>query len=316
MNKTDNRSNSSQPLPALLWTCGQATTGVVTATELYLLFALLVHAYRNYKLKKTNKRLITVFAILTPALHLVNILVTELQILTPSSTALQRYPHTCDLLVALKPVTFFLATLPSYLFFWHRQRTLYRSKALVRLNNRCVRILNVASIAAIVAGGLVGLALNEAFFRRHLRLTGAGCMFADHNAPTYYLNSLTGAVFVAATSTMFALFVYPLRKHRGASSASRIARRAVFKATGSLAVCIVSDVLAPLVVVLLFPPTWPRYTTSVVYDVASMCNSAAVVLSYDCSCVILALGGCSNPAVRRGGERGGISGERDTTSGC
>ena len=134
-----------------------------------------------------------------------------------------------------------------------RQRFFYAEPAIQHLSGPLIRALSWGYLGLLTLALLIG---NVLFLvTRFYKMTEHGCFNHHNTIPSVIPWIFLGTATVLSQLILFALFVYPLLQHRSqlnASSRSNVSSLApmIKRVALAAAVCIISDIIALLLIVL------------------------------------------------------------------
>jgi len=188
-------------------------------------------------------------------------------------------PLPCEVAVDFAIGCYAVTLISTYVFLWHRQRSLYQHPKMEMLRKSWLEVLSYVTLFLIVIGGLfASLAMiipDGAINSRY------GCMRVPSDSaffvwPFYVIITL---VMISQAALLF-LLLYPLFLHVTATNAERvmliIKRSAVFAG-----VCVLSDTVAMIVVVFVVPADSVIHVALTVYDINMVVNVASVFFSFE-----------------------------------
>ena len=273
------------------WYTVQVITIVNFVCEFYFFLSLLTYGLRSGKLRSlkhepTRKSsILMLLAITSPVTHMVSLTFQQLQL--AQAVASEELWFTCDVIMDLRLVTIFMATLHTYAYLWYRQKLFYNQPSIKHLKTPLYSVISFSSIILLVAG-LLGLVVANNWSHSYV-MTSHGCVTPLYELRKLGLYYMYFTCFLVIMTTIFGLFVYPLLRHRRSrhhnpvSSANDvdIVYRAIRKSAVSLAICFLSAIAAMIAVANLFPKYWPRYPTTAMYDASLVVDTLAVIFCYD-----------------------------------
>ena len=272
-----------QSLPS--WGLSQAVTGLNIAVEVYVLLSLVFHGVRTKKLSAPWNRATTrllLLGILTPSVHLINIAVTESQLILPAVLDLgvntTAANHACDVSQHTKMVTYAIASLPAFAFLWYRQHSLYCLDSLLNVNTLVAKVVSgfLITLLVVMSPALAVYDNTGSFYL----MTAAGCAFHPLYEADYSINNAAAAAHLITGVLLFGLFVYPLAQAKTIKLTGYV-QQLIKKALYSILLYEFSDVVALIVCTFCLPNGWPRYVTSVAYDCSLAVHSVSIVVSFN-----------------------------------
>ena len=168
----------------------------------------------------------------------------------------------------------------AYLFLWFRQRLFYIHPALKTLNNIKIRAL---SFGIIIIWFLYYLATMFSYFSivRYEFHQQGGCVIVDSTSEAYgFIIIAWSAVSIIIQICLLGLFVYPiLRKTSWGSKKNIHLLKRVKKAVFLTAVCLITDGISVVVIVVLYVPN--ASSAFFIYNINLVINHLVTIACFD-----------------------------------
>lgn len=200
----------------------------------------------------------------------------------------------CGAVMRASIVTYIASYVGTYLFMWYRMELLYAQPSVNKLRSPLVRLLSLAALFFIIAGSSTHT-YALLYGTRHRAVPGAGCVQSRRDVPFGGHGSVTAASYACKSVTnaiMFALFLYPLKRYKdriavyfvesrvGVETSHRLLR-AMRLATSGMVACVVSDLAATVVDVLVLPETAPGALINAIWDANLFVNLVSIIICFD-----------------------------------
>ena len=193
-------------------------------------------------------------------------------ILSPQGT---EGDNNCNVIMAISSFAFFMANVLAYVLLWVRQKFLYKSPLVSRINSKVVQFFSWISLILLIIGGLV----NWLVFVLTITYKNSeiGCIkrIPEAQNSVYYLIQLSSFI---SHLVLFFLLCYPLHVYWKSFHKNKLTKQNKNNLTKSkitslsraaimtLLTCSSSDLIAMTLVTQLFPGITPKSITGVVFD--------------------------------------------------
>ena len=271
----------------------QAIACVNIVVEIYILVALVSYGVREKILcapwKRPTTRLLLI-AISVPLIHLIRMAVTEyLLIVRLQNTMTVKLNlsynttvanQTCNTLINVSFSIYVLALLPSFVFMWYRHRTIYRNFNFSQLKMNVMSKVSYLYLTVILVFSIATISI-EHNNSKYLQ-NASGCVLSPSFIIYDLISHIAGFLMYSISWTVIVgLLCYLLLTVESTQSQTDLLIRRVIKTSVfSLLLRVCSNIVATLLVLFVFPKSWPRYTTIVVIDCSLAVNSVSIVMSY------------------------------------
>ena len=297
---TENTTTQGQAFYGAAWKWAQAVTVTLMVGSAWAFTSLLSHGIQNKKFKrrsprleKYNKETMFTLRLVCPLVLFVRLLCTQVLIICDRTSlpheSAAAADYCCEVSTDSSVVFYGISQLSIVSVLWYRQKSLYCQPTMHSLNTRTVRSLSWLVVVLALLGGVPSLVVKVTPV--NYESSHHGCVERLEKTPAYTTNYITLALVALSQLILFALFCHPLRVHRNNTKGStrRSFRqgsrlrvyKAMKKATVSMAVCVLSDVIALLVGTLSLSRGTPLCLSNAVYDCTSFVSVASVLLSFD-----------------------------------
>lgn len=288
----DSKSHSFEDawLPVL------CTTTLLICGTLWLTASLIKYGVQYEKWKstrqKSNPKILLSLAVLSTIMTLCTMVLTQAITLIGKLHAKNEIgDKACEISMDVSIVFFYLSIIPVYFFLWYRQKMLYAQPSLMHLNTKVVKFFSYSFILLILFGG--GFSTVIFIIPLSFNITASGCVRSHDQAFNYLPNYLAASILVLSQFILFGLFCYPLRMHKIAINSMNKEYRgnpnmdtekrlmlAIRSATVSMGVCIISDLMAMVLVALILPENLPGHCSSAFYDLSLFVNIMSITFSF------------------------------------
>ena len=269
----------------------ETTVAIFTMMMVYLVVALIIYEWRkpnnniislchlsdlNRSLRSALKmRLLTLLAVL---FVLGRFVCENYELLAQYTGVCHDY---CNAILRIKVALTSFGLYCIFAFLWMRQRCFYAEPAIQHLSRPLIRALSWGSLGFLTLALLIG---NVLFLvTRFYKMTERGCLNHHNTIPSVISWIFVGTATVLSQLILFALFVYPLLKHKNQlnvisrsnfSSFAPIIKRVAM----ATAVCIISDIIASLLILLV--KEQDEIIPTLAFDVSFVVNVICVLATF------------------------------------
>ena len=268
----------------------ETTVAIFTMMMVYLVVALIIYEWRkpkniislrhlsdlNHSLRSALKmRLLTLLAVL---FVLGRFVCENYELLAQYTGVCHDY---CNAIVKVKVTLTSFGLYCIFAFLWMRQRCFYAEPAIQHLSRPLIRALSWGALGFLTLALLIANVLF--LMTRFYKMTEHGCLNHHNTIPAVISWIFVGTATVLSQSILLALFVYPLLKHKRQLNTNARSNFSSFapmikRVAMAAAVCIISDIIALLLIVLV--KEQDEIIPTLAFDVSLVVNVICVLATF------------------------------------
>ena len=189
----------------------------------------------------------------------------------------------CETTLDTTEASFLLCSSLIYVFYFARQHTLYYQQTMQQLNTKIIKIFRYSAITLIVGSNIVDTVIS--LLPKTFKISEIGCIITPEAAHGILLDILRPVLKILTQLMLLSLFIYPLLLHYFKNEKSIAIKpktvKAILQASISLFVCIVSDFIATILVLVVIARPFPATMQNLLYDVSTMVNVITVIFCFE-----------------------------------